>query len=152
VIVNKNSNLAYRYDYSAEPAYVPDYYPPRKKPARPAPQPVPQTPPRAKAKAQAQGLRRSQKFVVVLMAFITAAVFIGVIWRYSVIHDQNLMMGDIKENITEQSDRNEKLKMELANQKNLQTVSEKAKELGMKFPNGEQIIYYGASSTMDKTP
>ncbi|MGI6176638.1 MAG: hypothetical protein ACOYJC_10885 [Christensenellales bacterium] len=153
MIVNKNSNLAYRYDYSAEPAYVPDYYPPRKQPpARSAPKPVPQTRQPVKARAQAQGLKRSQKFMVVLMAFITAAVFMGIIWRYSVIHDENLMVGDIKETITEQADRNEKLKMELANQKNLQTVSEKAKELGMKFPNGEQIVYYGVNSTTDKTP
>jgi cell division protein FtsL len=157
VIVNKNSNLAYRYDYNAEPAYVPDYYPPRRQPARTAPKPVRPAPgsvphPRRQAKAKAQGLKKSQKFVVIMMVFITAAVFIGIIWRYSIIHDENLTVGNIKEHITEQADRNEKLKMELINQKNLQIVSEKAKGLGMKFPNGEQIIYYGAETTTDNTP
>lgn len=149
MLVNQKSSLAYKMEAAAQPYAIP-----QRRPHKEMPVPRRQERPgedvrqkqRSAAKAQAQP-KRAYKAALVFMVLTLFALFSIVVWRYALINTRNTQINELKAQISEELDLTDRLKMELTSAQNLETIKQKAAELGLDFPDESQIYYYSATGS-----
>ncbi|MHB1314415.1 MAG: hypothetical protein ACYCX2_02880 [Christensenellales bacterium] len=143
---NDRSNLAYKYEYQ----YGQTATQPRRDWAQEE---------QRRKKLQEQRRRRAEelakklqlhkkrqqvklKVMSVLLAVAVSVLFGGVIWRYAAISETNSKINTLKKELESQTNKISELDMEYTMAQKLDTIRDKAKALGMDFPESSQIIYF----------
>ena len=139
MIVNSRDNLAYDYTKLEPPvARKPKALPARKEEERPK-----------RAQARKPKYSRKQKVAIVMMTLVVVSTFAMVIWRYASINLQNAAVNDLKTELAEQQNINDRLQIQLVSAQNLESIKERAYALGMDFPEESQLYYFETGSADD---
>ena len=82
------------------------------------------------------------KSISILLAVAVSVLFGGIIYRYASISETNSQINKLKTQLATETNKVSELNMEYTMAQNLDTIRDKAKQLGMDFPNSDQIVYF----------
>ncbi|MGI6168271.1 MAG: hypothetical protein ACOYI4_00955 [Christensenellales bacterium] len=148
MLVNQKSNLAYKMEATAQPYAIP-----QRRPRQDIPLPKPRERQRVEHSRQRSAIRaqeknkRAYRGVLVFMVLALFALFSIVVWRYALINTRNNQINDLRAQISQELDVQDRLQMQLTSAQNLENIKQRAAELGLDFPDEDQVYYYPSSGS-----